>query len=104
MKSSSVWLTSMVISSRLRIVSDKPEFVKSLAKALKPDNLTVPPKMRIEDRVSRNSSTATYIVEVTVDCTAKDFDSLRGTLDEIQTLTAMVKNTLKKVKAVSGVA
>jgi len=89
----------MVISSRLRVVSDNPEFVESLAKALKPDNLTAPPRISVKDRVLRDSNTATYVVEVAVDCTAKNFDSLRGTLDEIQTLIAMVRNTLEKVKA-----
>jgi len=88
----------MAISSRLRVISDNAEFVESLAKALKPDNLTAPPRISIEDRVLKDSNTASYIVEVSVDCTAKNFDTLRGTLDEIQTLIAMVKNTLEKVK------
>jgi len=94
MNTSYAWLMKMAISSKLKVSSSESKFILSLYRALHPDNSIAPPKITIKEDLVQEEGGMAYAVEITVDCTARNFDTLRGTLDEIQTLISSIKRVL----------
>ncbi|MET1160688.1 MAG: KEOPS complex subunit Pcc1 [Thermoprotei archaeon] len=78
--------------AELRIYSSNKNYIESLYKALHPDNITVPGKVVINDKIVSENNTYTYVLIVKTGKQAKDFDSLRGTLDEVLTLISMIES------------
>ncbi len=78
-----------VVSSRLKIIATQEDMVRSIFKALHPDNLFVPENMVIREKIECFNEEYTYTIEIIVE-NIKKFDSLRGSLDEILTLLAVI--------------
>ncbi|ABN69944.1 hypothetical protein Smar_0843 [Staphylothermus marinus F1] len=88
----------MAILSRLKIIMEDEKLAKAIYEMLHPDNLTAPEYMSLKEKISRNNEEYIYEAEITVPNDPKRFDSLRGTLDEILSITEMINNVLIMLK------
>lgn len=86
----------MVISSKLKIHSRDRDFLESLSKSLKPDNLITPPGLVVKDYIEENKGIYTYVLEIQINNEKRGFKTLRATLDEVLTIIHMLYRTIFK--------
>ncbi|MCD6301426.1 MAG: hypothetical protein J7L82_05080 [Staphylothermus sp.] len=84
--------------SALRIYSNNKNYVESLKKTLHPDNVITPDFMEIIENISEDNNEYIYEIVIKVKHSAKNFDSLRGALDEILSIIEMIDNVLIMLK------
>lgn len=81
----------MEASILVKIGSNDSNFICALNRALHPDNLTTPPHLKITEKILDSTKQSTYTMKISTRLTPKNFDSLRGTIDEILMLTEMLE-------------
>lgn len=91
MKNNYARLMKMEASILVKIGSNENKFIYALHRALHPDNLTAPPHLKITEKITDSIKQLTYTVKISTRLTPKNFDSLRGTIDEILMLTEMLE-------------
>ncbi len=80
----------MMYSAKLKIKCMKPRYCRSLYDSMHPDNIFTGKKISIKEFIYEDQ----YIIEITVNNRKPgDFDSLRGTLDEILSIVSMIDKT-----------
>jgi len=87
-----------VILSRLKIKSVSRKYLDSIYKTLHPDNTVLPRGMTLSEKLEEHKETYVYIIDINVPCGSKNFDSMRGALDEILTIISMIENISRRLK------
>ncbi|ADI32709.1 KEOPS complex subunit Pcc1 [Staphylothermus hellenicus] len=82
----------MAILSKLKIIVEDEKLAEAIYEMLYPDNLTAPKYMSLKERILKSDEGYIYEVEISVPNDPMRFDSLRGTLDEILSITEMINN------------
>ena len=81
-----------MFSSRLRVLSSDSRYLKAIYEAMHPDNQDTPCGMTINDYIVEvKPSSYEYVVEIKVSGEkAREFDSLRGALDDILSILSSI--------------
>ena len=93
-----VVLMNMETLSVLKIRSSSKNYVESLKKTLHPDNVITPDFMEIIENIYEDNNEYVYEIIIKVKHSAKNFDSLRGSLDEILSIIEMIDDVLIMLK------
>ena len=91
-------LMSMETLSVLKIYSSSKNYIESLKKALHPDNVITPDFMKIIENIYEYNNEYVYEIMIKVKHSPKNFDSLRGSLDEILSIIEMIESVLIMLK------
>ena len=89
---------NMETLSVLKISSDDKSYIESLKKTLHPDNVITPDFMEIIENIYEDNNEYVYEIVIKIIHSTKNFDSLRGSLDEILSIIEMIENVLIMLK------